>query len=198
VVASRRRIRWAALPLLAAGALTLPGLVPGAGAKGKPGRDGCADARLTPTGATAERVVTATVCLLNVERGTRGLPALRGRVELGTAAGRYAAEMVRRQFFDHVSPTGSTMTSRVRATRYLRGADGWSLGENIAWAVGADATAEGTVRAWMSSPPHRANILDAAFRDVGIGVSQGAPLPVATADPTATFVGVFGGRGNRR
>lgn len=142
--------------------------------------------------------MTATICLLNVERRTRGLPTLRGRVELGTAAGRYASQMVQQQFFDHVSPTGSTMTSRVRATRYLRGADGWSLGENIAWAVGADATADGTVRAWMGSPPHRANVLDAAFRDVGIGVSAGAPRPIATADPTATFVGVFGNRGNGR
>jgi uncharacterized protein YkwD len=198
VVASRRGIRWTALPLLAAGALMLPGLVAGAGAAGKPGRDRCPDTGLTPTSATADRVVTATVCLLNVERGARGLPALRGHAELGTAAGRYAAQMVRQQFFGHVSPNGSTITSRVRATRYLRGADGWSLGENIAWAVGADATADGTVRAWMSSPPHRANILDAAFRDVGIGVSPGAPQAIATADPTATFVGVFGTRGNRR
>jgi uncharacterized protein YkwD len=92
--------------------------------------------------------------------------------------------MVRRHFFDHVSPSGSTLTSRVRATGYLRGSRGWSLGEAIGWGSGSLASPASIVQSWMDSPPHRAILLGRDFRDIGIGIVAGTP---AGAGNGATF-----------
>lgn len=155
----------------------------------------CANADLLPTAARLARVRSATLCLLNLERAKRGLRPLRAEGELRKAAQRYSALMVRRDFFDHVSPGGSTLTTRVRnGTRYLRGSSGrWTLGENIAWGSGRLATPRRIVRSWMRSPGHRRNILLTSFRHIGIGIAIGAP----TADgdrPAATYTTDFGSR----
>jgi uncharacterized protein YkwD len=44
----------------------------------------------------------------------------------------------------------------------------------------------------MNSPGHRANILNSAFREIGIGVAYGAP--VAVGGPAATYATEFGAR----
>lgn len=49
------------------------------------------------------------------------------------------------------------------------GARGPLFGENLAWAVGASASGPGIVQMWLSSPPHRANLLRPGFRRIGIG-----------------------------
>ena len=103
--------------------------------------------------------------------------------------------MVSDRFFDHVAPGGSTMLGRVRATSYLRGARGWALGENLAWGTGSLATPAKTVDAWMNSAGHRRNILDRSFKEIGIGVSLGAPVEVSAAQVAATYATEFGARG---
>ncbi|WP_326593311.1 CAP domain-containing protein [Streptomyces sp. NBC_01294] len=66
----------------------------------------------------------------------------------------------------HTGPDGSTMTSRVEAAGYA-----WSrLGENIAR---GQSDADAVMKAWMNSSGHRANILNCAFREIGIGVHKG-------------------------
>ena len=48
----------------------------------------------------------------------------------------------------------------------------------------------------MASPAHRANILNAAFREIGIGIALGAPVAGATAaSGAATYTNQFGRRG---
>lgn len=81
--------------------------------------------------------------------------------------------MVRRRFFDHVSPSGSTMMARVCASAYPHRAGAYSIGENIAWGGGSLGTHRAIVRAWMRSAGHRANLLNPRFRDVGVGVPPG-------------------------
>ena len=44
----------------------------------------------------------------------------------------------------------------------------------------------------MGSPPHRANILNRRFREIGIGVVLGAPQP--GTDHAATYATSFGTR----
>lgn len=154
----------------------------------------CPDTDLMPTRANLERVRSATLCLLNRERQTRGLAALSPSTDLRGTAQRYSALMVHEQFFAHVSPTGSTLETRVRRqTRYLRGAHSWALGENIAWGSGRLATSAQTVIAWMHSYGHRRNILKPGFRHIGIGVADGAPRP-ARGLPSATYTTDFGRR----
>ncbi|HWC26297.1 MAG TPA: CAP domain-containing protein, partial [Solirubrobacteraceae bacterium] len=141
------RIAKLLFPALLAGvALALPGSASAAAR--------CADAGLLPAADNVDRVETATLCLLNVERRRRGRPRLSSDRQLARAARAYSAKMVRMRFFDHVCPQGSTLTSRVRGgTSYLRGRlASWSLGENIAWGSGERATPQEIVRAWMRSP----------------------------------------------
>lgn len=146
----------------------------------------CANTALTPViGATAP-VEQAVVCLLNVQRAAAGLPALSDSPLLDAAAGAYAQKMVAEDFFGHVSPDGSTLASRLDAVGY----DYDAAGEDIGYGTGTDATAAAMVAAWMASAEHRANILEPAFAEVGVGVAPGAP-GFATG---ATYVADFGSR----
>ncbi|MEY2443389.1 MAG: hypothetical protein QOJ46_2815 [bacterium] len=137
---------------------------------------------------------SATLCLVNAERTARGLVPLSSNAQLGKAAQNYSQAMVRERFFDHVSPNGSTLLSRVRrGTAYLRGARRYALGENIAWGSGEYASPQETVKGWMESPGHRANILNRRFRHIGVGIAQGAPED-AQGMPAATYTTDFGQR----
>jgi uncharacterized protein YkwD len=102
--------------------------------------------------------------------------------------------MVRARFFDHTSPGGSTMVSRIKATSYLRDAVRWTVGENLAWGTGAKATPRATVDAWMHSADHRANLLDRSFAEVGIGIAPGAPAELQADEAGGTYVTDFGRR----
>jgi uncharacterized protein YkwD len=155
----------------------------------------CSGAGLLPNGANAAKVRHATLCLLNAQRLTHGLSKLHGNGRLGHAAGGYAHLMARRNFFSHVSPTGSTPLSRIKRAHYLAGARSWTIGENLAWGTGSLATPRATVRAWMNSPGHRANILNPGFREIGIGIARGAPVHVGAAARGATYATDFGRRG---
>ena len=45
------------------------------------------------------------------------------------------------------------------------------IAENIYRVRGSEESAEAAVAAWMSSPGHRANILNADYRFTGIGIA---------------------------
>ena len=183
---------------LACLALALGSVTAGpAGAAGAAGEESCADAKLTPRRDNLDRIRAATVCLLNVERARHDLAPLEGNEQLSRAAQRYSAKMVRRRFFSHVCPDGSTLKTRVRkGTRYInKSVRDWSLGENLAWGSRQLATPLATVRAWMRSSGHRENILNARFHDVGIGVAAGAPAKVG--GPAGTYTADFGFRAKR-
>jgi uncharacterized protein YkwD len=139
------------------------------------GAEDCPGADLMPTAADRPAVQAATLCLVNQERTSRGRAALRSQSQLAGVATVYSAQMVREGFFSHVSPEGDTLQDRVRATGYMRPAGVWALGENLAYATGDLATPRVVVSAWMHSAEHRANILQAQFDRVGVGVAPGYP-----------------------
>ena len=153
-------------------------------------QDGCEAASARMGDVSETQLVRATLCLLNRERAERGLPRLRLNERLSDAADRHSRDMVRRGYFAHDSLTGASFVDRIRRTGYLRAARSWSLGENLAWGSGNRGTPEQIMRAWMNSPGHRANILTGRFREVGIGVSEGAPVRVGLA--AATYTTDFG------
>ena len=146
-----------------------------------------------PAAAAAARALSpsreAILCLVNVERGERGLPALRANDDLERAAQRHSADMVERHFFDHDSPGGTSVRERVERTGYLRGARRWSLGENIGWAARSISSPAGMVKAWMESPGHRDIILTRTFREAGVGIAMGVPTGRGAG---ATFTMNFG------
>ncbi len=121
-------------------------------------------------------------CLLNAERARHGLVQLRQNSLLATAARRHSRDMVRRDFFAHISPGGSTPPGRARRAGYA----GSRIGETIAWGLGAAGTPAGTVTRWMGSSGHRRTILDPRMRDIGVGVASGSPLAGTPGGATVT------------
>src|SRR4051794_36857012 len=157
-------------------------------------RHSCRHAGAQPGQVSHRTVAGATLCLLNRQRRLHHLRGLRMSERLGRAAGGHSVEMARMDYFSHNSRSGASFVDRIRAAGYLRGARRWSLGENIAWGTGRLASPRSIVRAWMHSPGHRANILAPAFRQIGIGVSFGAPVRTS-ARAKATYTADFGMRG---
>ena len=68
----------------------------------------------------------------------------------------------------------------------------WLYGENIAYGGGSYGTPRAIVRAWMHSPEHRQNILNPAFRQIGIGFARGSRR--SRARDGSTFTTDFGMR----
>ena len=177
-------------PLVAILALcALLALPAAADAKRKRG-PACANAHVAPAAGNLELVRTAVLCLHNRERTARGLPKLTEHADLRSAAEDHARHMVQARFFAHDAPGGADMVDRILGAGYADG-QGWSLGENIAWATGGLATAAAVHRTWMRSPGHKANILRRQFREIGIGIALGAPVD---ADGGATYAADFGVR----
>jgi uncharacterized protein YkwD len=138
------------------------------------------------------QVQAATLCLINLQRGAHGESPLNANSRLGTAAARHSADMVAENYFEHTSPSGQTFIDRLTAAGYITPRISYSAGENIATGTGAESTPAAMVAAWMNSPEHRANILDADFTDTGIGVVAGAPASIGGGRPGGTYTEDFG------
>ncbi|MGE0792462.1 MAG: CAP domain-containing protein [Sandaracinaceae bacterium] len=102
--------------------------------------------------------------LTNAERTSRGLPALSCDRALRRAARAHAQDMCRTGVFSHTSADGRMPVDRMRAA----GAVFTRTGENIAYGA-PPLTPSQVTAAWMASPSHRANILNAGFGRVGVG-----------------------------
>jgi uncharacterized protein YkwD len=144
---------------------------------------GGADASLSSLDTATAR--GALLCTVNAERTARGLSAYGETATLSQAAQGFGDAMVAQAFFDHVSPAGSTLVSRVREAGWLPATGTYSIGEAIAWAGTPLDTAAQVVDGWMNSPPHRAILLSDSFREAGLGIAQGIPVG---AGPGATVV----------
>jgi uncharacterized protein YkwD len=98
---------------------------------------------------------------VNRERQQAGLTPLLWSAQLAEAAQNHAFDMYFHGFYGHTSPEGRTPSDRARMAGYPHGA-----GENIA----QGAYSVGSVhQAWMKSPDHKANILNARYRVIGCG-----------------------------
>jgi uncharacterized protein YkwD len=101
---------------------------------------------------------------VNGVRASHGLRSLRVDGALQGAARSYSAKMIRTGRFTHGAMGQRLAAHGVRGPRY---------GENLAWAVGSSAAARRIVASWMASPGHRANLLRAGWRRIGIGAIRG-------------------------
>lgn len=116
--------------------------------------------------ASAAKLRRAMLCLVNRTRAVAGLAPFRGERHLARAASRHAADMGRRHYFAHVSPSGKSPMSRARSAGWRGG-----VGEVIAWGCGTLSSPRATLNAWLNSPPHRAIILGNAH-SAGVGVKR--------------------------
>ena len=169
---------------------------PAPGAVGAPGGS-CSGGEIVPNSDNLGQVARATLCLINIERKTRGLSTLRPNRQLARAALDHARDMVSRSYFSHETLGGGGFIGRIKARGYLAGRRSWTVGENLAWGGGPTASPRTIVSLWMGSPTHRANILNRRFRDAGLGIVVGAPTRGGRSSEAATYGNEFGTRGGR-
>jgi uncharacterized protein YkwD len=149
---------------------------------------------VTPTAGDGAAVDYATLCLVNAVRAAHHLHALRANAQLAQVATSQVATMIRWDYFADVRPTGQTPLSLVGVTRYPAHAAGFAVGQNIAWGTASFASPEHIVAEWMASPPHRAIILTAAYRDAGVAVTPALPGVLRARQGGATYAMEFGVR----
>ena len=117
------------------------------------------------TGASASTAESSVIGWINAARSARGLVPLRYDSDLASISGIRASRMASANTMSHT--VGGNLSSQLNAygVRWFR------YGENIALGY---ATAERVVAAWISSPAHRANILDPGFTETGVSVRADA------------------------
>lgn len=129
----------------------------------------------------------------NVSRDEAGLQSLTRSDVLDDAAQSHAADMLERDFYNHVSPEGETPFDRFLAA----GGDRWAVsGENIATCTGCSVPADvdrvdAFQDGWMQSPGHRENILSGGFDSFGFGIAGSG----STVYAVQTFSGPGEGQG---
>ncbi len=117
----------------------------------------------------------------NQNRLVNTLPALAVNPLLVEAAQEKADDMVKNNYFAHVSPAGVTPWQWFANVGY----DFSAAGENLAvnFSDSADVT-----DAWMNSPEHRANILNSGFTEIGVATAEGT----YNGEPAIYIVELFG------
>ncbi|MBO9604315.1 MAG: SafA/ExsA family spore coat assembly protein [Paenibacillaceae bacterium] len=109
---------------------------------------------------------TQVVDLINAERAKQGLSPLANDWQLARVA-RYKSEDMRdNNYFSHTSPTYGSPFDMMQSFGISYG----YAGENIAAGQTSPAA---VVDAWMNSAGHRANILNANYTKIGVGLAQG-------------------------
>jgi uncharacterized protein YkwD len=154
----------------------------------------CANAGLVPNGRNGAAVDAATLCLIDRIRARHALHGLRANHQLHAVADSQVASMLRWNYFADIRPSGQTPLALVAVTPYRGHTSGISVGQDIAWASGGAGTPAHIVAEWMASPPHRAIILTAAYRDAGVAVKPALPSVLRRGRRGAVYAFEFGVR----
>lgn len=113
----------------------------------------------------------AITCLLNWARAQDRRVRLTQRPALRRAAALKGERVASCVQFSH-TPCGTSVTAAVQAAGYRYS----SFGENLFAGTWGQVSARDVVRAWLQSPPHRANLLHPGFRDVGAAPARAPGL----------------------
>ncbi len=146
---------------------------------------------------TSQKVATldsGVLTRLNRIRVAHGLVPLTLSAGLGEAAAEHSRDMVAKGYFAHNSSNGLPFWKRIRSYYPATSFHYWSVGENLFWSSGP-VDAKAGMKAWMRSPVHRANILDPAWRQVGIAAISASDAPGTYAGLGVTVITIdFGVR----
>jgi uncharacterized protein YkwD len=133
---------------------------------------------VTTEGQCLDTQEKAFLTLVNNYRASKGLAALKASKALNVAAHFHSKDMGTRKYFSHTTKTplpagltGSSPWDRMRDAGYGYNT---SKGENIAAGY---ATAQKVFNAWKASSGHNANMLNAKFKVIGIGLATVSGSP---------------------
>ncbi|HSB52479.1 MAG TPA: CAP domain-containing protein [Dissulfurispiraceae bacterium] len=125
--------------------------------------------------------------MVNAERKKNGLPRLEWDVALAELARRHSHDMARRGVLSHTNSNGEDPTARAKkkgisVTKREGSITRIGIAENVGTIPEGNLRGYGPVRSerdvadammknWLSSPQHRANILNPRLDVIGVGVS---------------------------
>ena len=121
----------------------------------------------------------------NTARAANGVAGLNLNGQLDAAAQACADDMAARDYWSHNTPEGSPPWIWVTNQGYSY----QKLGQNLATGFSDE---QNTVDGWMNSPPHRENLLDPAFKDVGFGFANNPNYTAAGGGPMTIVVAFYG------
>lgn len=105
---------------------------------------------------------------INAQRAANGAGPLLWCGNLTTAAVGHSDDQAAHQDMTHEGSDGSDIGTRADRAGY----SGWNmLGENVAYGF---SSVSSVMTAWMNSPGHRANLLNASYTHVGLGRAASA------------------------
>ena len=131
------------------------------------------------TDITVEKILQ----LVNLERQKANLEPLVLSPNLSEAAQDKGVDMFAKNYWAHISPTGTTPWEFITKSGY----NYIYAGENLAKSFDKS---EDVITAWMKSPTHRANILKPEYNEIGLSVKNG----VLNGEETTLVVQEFGSR----
>lgn len=115
--------------------------------------------------ATASGTVARIVELVNAQRAKAGCSRVTLDAPLAKAAQAHSQDMATHGNMSHTGSDGSSPGDRLTRAGYT-----WSTyGENVAYGY---TTPEQVMAGWMASPGHKANILNCAFKEIGVGLAS--------------------------
>ncbi len=121
----------------------------------------------------------------NSARAQNGKASLQINSKLAAAAQAKANDMATRNYWSHNTPEGNPPGTFVTAQGYSY----QKLGENLAAGFSDE---QSTVNGWMGSAPHRENVLDSAFSEVGFGWANNPNYTSAGGGPMTVVVAFYG------
>jgi uncharacterized protein YkwD len=123
-------------------------------------------------GTPRQDLVQAVLNLVNQNRAANGVGPLKLSPTLTNSAIWKSRHMAYYQYMQHDDPAppfARAWSDRIQTCGYNNPYAGY--GENIAYGY---QTPDAVMTAWMNSPGHRANILNASYKVIGIGVAAAA------------------------
>ena len=149
------------------------------------------------TPATTERLQTLDAQILtrvNATRAARGLRPLVVSRDLESAAVAHSRALIQAGVFQHDSPDGTSFAQRLKRFYSPAGYANWTAGENLLYNT-ASIDAATAIQAWLDSPPHRENLLNPTWREIGIGsIHAAAAGGTFGGEPTWVITMDFGAR----
>ena len=123
---------------------------------------GCAVPVTAAQAATAADGTDTVVTLVNQEREEAGCSPVTVDDRLASAAQDHSQDQADMKKMTHTGSDGSTVGERATRAGYRWG----KIGENVA---SGTTSPERAMQLWMNSSAHRENILNCAFRHIGVG-----------------------------
>ncbi|MHB1347967.1 MAG: CAP domain-containing protein [Candidatus Humimicrobiaceae bacterium] len=126
-------------------------------------------AEVLPKAAEMDDYENAIAAMINNIREQNGVNAIAADGTLNEVAEIRSSDLINRNYFSHYTPEGDNVFDVMRGM----GVSFRYAGENLAQSAPASAgTVDGFLNAWLNSPTHRANILRAQYKKIGVSMVE--------------------------